>query len=408
MIVARGAPVAPFLDAPGQVQVLGRDLATHQTEELVAAGLTVVDAPPADRPYVLVSDRTWVTRGALRRFLEQGREGTRLRVDAPAWLDLTGSLQDWPEPGVYEVGWVAAGGAPEWQGLEPVTVDLEFELSAPEGKHPAMDHAMPASIPSSDAGVHQVDHWLHILRINWLSMSTTIERERRAFAASGVFSKVSNLLRVGWKAPSFDRAGIARALSHIDATADIHPTAVVEASVIGPGVTIGPLAVVRGSVLAANATVEEHAICNGSVLGEGARQGRRGMLNLCVLYPGAMVSNGRGHQASIYGRDAFTAETVMIYDLSFKDPIKVQHRGARVSSGTHFLGAAIGHRARLGAEVILGYGAQVPNDAMVVGSAHNVLRSWSPGDGPHRVQDGVGQPVAPRAEPPLDPSGKAR
>ena len=49
------------------------------------------------------------------------------------------------------------------------------------------------------------------------------------------------------------------------------------------------------------------------------------------------------------------------YDLSFGAPVKVLHRGERVSSGTHFLGAAIGHRARVGAEVILGYGAEVPN-----------------------------------------------
>ena len=43
--------------------------------------------------------------------------------------------------------------------------------------------------------------------------------------------------------------------------------------------------------------------------------------------------------------------------------------GQRVDSGNVFLGAAVGHRARIGGLVTLGYGAQIPNDAFLVGES---------------------------------------
>ena len=112
---------------------------------------------------------------------------------------------------------------------------------------------------------------------------------------------------------------------------------------IGRGVQIGPMAVVRGAVVGDGAQIEEHAICNASVLGKNTRLGRRGMLNLAVLYDGAFVSNGRGFQACVFGRDSFVAETVMAYDLSFGAPVKVLHRGALPSRCTILSRINMGH-----------------------------------------------------------------
>ncbi|MCB9763062.1 MAG: hypothetical protein H6739_24895 [Alphaproteobacteria bacterium] len=395
--------IAPFGDPVAASQVLARSLHAVQVEALEAVGLEVVDAPPADAPYLLLSDRTWVTEGALRRFLDTATPPARLQVTDPTWLEMTLPLQELSAPGVYEVALLPAGAPPRFDA-PPVAVDMAFEQQTPPVDHPAMAHAVPAAIAVSDGGVHQIDHWLHVLRVNWLAMSATIAREKRRFEALNVFVKVWRVLGLLLRARSLNPYRLGAALTRTGKGCRIHPTAVVEASVLGDGVEIGPFAVVRGSVLGDNVKVEEHSIVNASVLGDGAVIGRKGTANLCVLYPGAKLALGNGYQACVLGRDSFVAWSVTIFDISFKGPIKVWHKGERVSSGTWFLGAAIGHRAKVGAQVTLGYGTELPNDSFLVGPTDHVLRRWEPGEGPHRVVDGVARPVR-ACQPPPKPIG---
>ena len=91
---------------------------------------------------------------------------------------------------------------------------------------------------------------------------------------------------------------------------------------------------------------------------------------------GALVSRCGGLQASVVGRHAFIAQHAIIMDRSFDQEIRVESDGERVGSGRAFLGVALGHRARVGAGVVLGYGTQVPNDATVVLDSERVLRRW--------------------------------
>jgi len=172
---------------------------------------------------------------------------------------------------------------------------------------------------------------------------------------------------------------------------------VVEASQIGDGVEIGAFALVRGCIVGDGAKIEDYAHASVSVVGAGARLGRTCMFNFSVAYPGAFVSAGGGWQMSLFGRDAFVAMTASGYDLSFGAPIKVEHHGNIVSAETHFLGVCLGHRAKIGAHVRMGYGMAVPNDAFVVAPADTTLRRWpTPIDGPATVRDGVAVPVAKR------------
>jgi carbonic anhydrase/acetyltransferase-like protein (isoleucine patch superfamily) len=362
-------------------------------EEFQRVGLELATEVPELEPYLLVSDRTWITSAALKAFLAVAAPAQRMRVDNALWLDMTGPLQEWPDRGVFEVEMKGAGESPVFSAGETVVVDLSIEARKSPKEHPALAHAMPEHIPFSDACVHQIDHWSHVLRVNWMAISSTFAREGRRFSRRNPVVKLLGLLWIFLKTRSFSKWKYARSLSQIAKTASIHPTAVVELSVIGEGAEIGPHAVIRGSVLGAGVKVEEHAIVNASVLGDGARIGKRGTANLSVLYPEAFIGAGPGHQASVFGRSCFLAWSVTSYDLSFGQPVKVLHKGERVSSGTHFLGCAVGHRARIGGHVKLGYGAEVPNDAMLVGDSEPVLRHWESGEGPHRVTAGVAKPV---------------
>lgn len=388
-----GRRIPPFLDPMSQVQVAGRDLESVQREELAAAGFEPVSEPPADEPYLLYSDRTWFTREALVRFREQAQPPARLRVDHSTWLEACGPLQRWDEPGLYELALLPAGADPDFGQAPPVTVDLGFVDNPTPAPHPALVHATPESVPASDAAVFQIDHWVHILRANVVAKTAMIERSKRKFERSNPFSKALAVLKLVTRMRSLSEAGVRAALSRFGSGCKVHPTAVVEASVIGADVSIGPFAVVRAATIGKGVTIDEHASVNFSVVGEGANVSRRATLNLCVAYPGAHVAAGEGFQACVFGRDAFVAWSSTVFDLSFHQPIKVWDEGERVSSGEYFLGAAIGHRARIGGKVVLGYGAEVPNDGFVVGSADAVLRGWEDGPSPHRVVDGVARPI---------------
>ncbi len=403
-VLPSGQRIPPFLDAMDEVQILGRDLSAYRAEELGALGHELVSSPPRDEDYLCVSDRTWFTRGLIRRFVDQARAPARLQNRHPRWLELNAALQDLEQPGLYEIALLPAGSEPGFD-VPAAEIELDFEEQAPPRGHPAMAHAMPEAIPVSDAGVHQLDHWSHILRVNWLAMTCTIQREQRKFRGWGWVRHIWGVLWLLLKARSLNRYGLAKALTSKGVDCDIHPTALVEASVLGDRVSVGPYAVVRGSVLGDDSIVGGKAIVNASVLGAGAKVERRGTAILCVLYPGAFLSPGWGHQASILGREAFVAWSAMFYDLSFAAPIKVMHRGHRVSTGQHFLGVAIGHRAKVGGRVELGYGSEVPNDQLLVGAAHDVLRVWEEGEGPHRVEDGVARPVGRRRSRPISAEG---
>lgn len=383
LVVETGSPVAPFDDAPGDVIVLGRTLREWQREEVEEAGFEWVTQAPVGERYILVSDRTFLTRGTLRRVgaVERGR----VRVAEADWDKTVGPLHRVDQ--AFELA--VTDGPPSFEDLPVVPLEIGLIWDEVPPVHPAMAHAVADPAPVSECPLLQIDHWVHILQANRLAMAATIHRERRKFGELNVLVRVWKMLGV-WIRSGFSlrRGALMEALTTVGKDCDIHPTAILEGCVVGDRVRVGPYAVLRGSVLRDDVQIDEHAVVNGCVLGDGAHIDRRGMVNLCVLYPGAHVSNGWGIQFCVFGRDSFLALSGMIYDLSFKDPIKVRVGDRRVSSGLHFLGAAIGHRAVLGGRTVLGYGAEVPNDAMLVGPAHEALRIWEDGPGPHRVVDG--------------------
>ncbi|MEC8194708.1 MAG: hypothetical protein VX127_18370 [Myxococcota bacterium] len=366
--------IAPFGDDVSETMVDGRTLAEVQASVLAAAGCTPVDHPPADEPYLLYSDRTWFTAEAVRRLVRLG-EG-RFRAKDDAWFAWTGAQQSTPAPGVYELAVVR--GAPSFENAEPVDVEMGLRDLDLNVRQKAFAKANERTVRVGPAMVHQVHHWTHIIRINQLALLARAEEARFEWESAGWLKRAAMALRLLWKLRTLNPGRIPGRLSEVGENASVHPTAVVEFSIIGEGCEIGPHAVVRGSVLAAGAKVDSHGTVNASVLGVGAHVGRYGHVNLCSLYPGAMVSSGSGFQSSVFGRDSFMAWGSTVLDLSFGASIKVEVDGPgseRVDTQEHFMGAAIGHDAKIGNGVKIGFGVAVPNNALVVDGGE-MLREW--------------------------------
>ncbi len=383
--IPSGQSVEPFGDAPGRMQVLAGTLAEAQADAIVAAGCVLAEGPPTDEAYAVVSDRLWFTGSLLRAMIAEGRPG-RLVVTDDAFLRVTGALQsDAAHP---EIAIVAAGGAPSFTGLADLELDLRLAPMAPQGLHPAFQHAAADPLVAGARAVHGIEHWSHLVRVNLLALTARVAEAKAAFDGAAWWSKVGTAAAILWKAGRLNEAALARAVTRIGNGCSIHPSAVVEACELGNNVKIGAGAVVRGCVLGDGASVDVQAHCVASAIGPGAQVGRGTHLALSVLFPGALVSQGAGFQACVFGRDSFVAQGVTALDLSFGRQINVDHRGERVSSGGWFLGAAIGHRARIGAGVRIGYGVAIPNDTLLVGPPETLLRKVEPVNGPAMVRDG--------------------
>lgn len=387
-------PLAPFGDPAPALRVLDRPLHEVQAAALAAAGVELVERPPAGEPWLVFSERTWFTPELLRLLIAAGPG--RLRVESADYALAYEALQELPAPGLYEIGVHPAGqgalpeGFPE---LEPRTVDLGLQSQQLDGVHPALQFAA-RPFPVSAALVHQLDHWTHLLRVNLLAMAARGLQAKLDFDRAPLWRKAAILLGFLLRARPLSRWDVARGLSVLGRGVRIHPSAVVELSVLEDGVEVGPHAVVRGSHLGAGAKVEEHSTVNLSVLGAGSKLGRFGMLNLSVVYPNTMVSHANGYQACLFGADAFLGWGVTALDLSFGRPVKVERDGAWVDSGQHFLGVCVGHRARLAYGATLNAGVSVPNDAFLMGEHDGLLKRW--GEAPAGVacvvRDGVASP----------------
>lgn len=385
-----GRPLSPFGDLPADLPVLGESLAACQERVLGECGISLVDAPP-DEPWLALGDHTWLTAAALRRFLDAvPPQGGQMAISGP-FLDFSAPLQDLPE-GRLPVAVVPGGEADLQRLLElpRVEVDLGVEMHEVPFDHVALD-AVSEPVPASEALVHTIEHWSHLHRVNLLALVSQATTEKAAFDRAPWYQRLWVVLGLLLRARSLSPWRIAEVIAPRGPGCKVHPTATVEASILGANVEVGPHAVVRASWLGDGVKVHEHARVNLSVVGERATLARDVMCNLCLLMPGALLSQGFGYQACVLGRESFVAMGATAFDLSFGGEIKVMHRGERVSSGSRFLGVAIGHRARLMPHVIVGYGEEVPNDALLVADPGRIARRIPadlPAGEPYAVVDG--------------------
>lgn len=383
------ALLSPFGEPAAGLPILGGTLASAQ-----AAALAVAGVADARRTGTLVyGASTWFTATLVERLLAHGAP-CRLRVAHADWLRLVSPLGRDPEHPT--IGVVPEGAPPEALFDQPeLEIDGGFEPMKPALQHPAFAHASAEPLLSGLAVAHDVEHWAHLIRLNGIALAALGRERAREFGHLPWYRKLWAAIGVLWRARGLGEAAVGRALSRIGAGSKVHPTAVVEFCELGAGVVVGPHAVLRGVVAGDGAQFEAMAHVTASSIGPRATVGRQAHVALCVLAEGAYVSSGVGHQATLFGRDSFVALGVCTFDLSFGKPISVETPAGRQSAGTHFLGSAVGHRARLGAGVRLGYGMAVPNDALVVAPAADVLRRW-PDDvrGPVTVVDGSAVPLA--------------
>jgi carbonic anhydrase/acetyltransferase-like protein (isoleucine patch superfamily) len=365
--------------------VRNRRLSEWQDAAIAGAGL-VRCAAPTGRCLVL-PDTVFVGAETLRAFVDgaAGRSAV-LVLGNSVFVDQTAALQ--PDTERCAEG-LRFGGIRLIGDGETVDVVVNPDEELQTVSRPA-SMGGDLTVPLARRPCIAVGHWMHLLAADRAAAALPLRTTAPWKLGLGLLGAVL-------RARSTNKWAVLAKLSEVGKGCDVHPTALIEGSVLEAGVTVGPHARVMFSHVAAGATVMGRATVEGSSIGAGALVGQGSVVRFCVVYPGAAACMPIV-QMSVLGRDAATTQATWAMDANFENNVKVMMDGELRDSGTPFLGCAVGHGARVGTGLWIAAGREVPGGAFLIRDPRQTVRRISAGEvegAPLVALDGHARPWAP-------------
>lgn len=408
--VASGARIDPFECAVGDVPLGAGTLREAQADALRAAGATLGEGALLDEgadlegPALVVRDDVWVTRRALRGFVRAcvGRAApARLCLPRSRLLELALPLQDVPldEAGraAFDVAFVPPGVktcARALFALEPSSWVAppfrELALSVPVPRNILGSAQDALDWPLTSTIALRVRHWLHVLRAGHFAPQVALLDR----ASASLVTTALRCLPALRPTRQATLRALPRRLVFRGKGAVIHPTATVEASVLGDGVVVGAYSYVRNSVVGDGCVIEQRAHLNGCALGPRTFVSLNSSLSACVTF-GDTDACTNGMQACVIGPRCAMTSFARPLDLNPGGPVKVDDGGKLREVGELPCGAAFGPDVFVGADVVIAAGRAIPRGMKLVADPSRVLtrlpRDAAPGW--HVVEGGTLRPV---------------
>jgi carbonic anhydrase/acetyltransferase-like protein (isoleucine patch superfamily) len=358
-LLPTGRRLYPFDDLPAEWRVLDRPLLEHQLAALLACGyeaevLRAGDELPPNGQHLALSDALYASVEALKAFLAAAKLGGRtvqavaapgLFVDTVLWhlpKDETGGV---PLPLWYQAG----------DGLtpQPLVVCLDEEvLNLPMPAHMGTAPNRGLQTLLTRHVLVEIESWVNLYQAN---IQALLARTKRA--------KHEKTLRAAWAwlRGGGTLYGAMGRMNTIGRNCDIHPTAVIELSVIGDGVRIGAHAVVRSSVVGDHAVIDDHASVRACVVGEGASIANNNNVIFSVVYPRAFLISGP-YQFSMFGYETAIMHCICCDTRLDGRTVRAEvGPGQSLDSHQRYLGTCYGHGVRAGAGTITAPGRAIPN-----------------------------------------------
>ncbi len=398
-----GVRVAPFDEAASAAWVGDATADAHMTDALKRRGISLApvigeqDVPDGDGPWVIFADHAYATDKCLGDFLAAASDVVIGKPGATAqlWLAKTPS-SDYTRPASSVAvapldesgpGSVAADAkGPEAEAIERIGYNIFLHAGPLPGKTCAealaalAEQATPVVVKKRELGFPirlpllgdesrttmifpvtstvacHIESWVHILWLNHLMFGirwNEILRGHKLWA----FGRAASAFP--YNVPALTKSFVRKGKN-----VRIHPTAHVEASVLGDDVVIGARASVRNSILGKGVEVADHASVIASTVGDGAYVTPKTFLVWSCAYPESVISNYK-LQMSVVGRGAATSQWAGFVDAKIQGDIAIMVDGEKRSTERSFLGSCLGHHGYVGAKVLLLPGREVPNDAFI-------------------------------------------
>ncbi len=407
-VVDQGSCIEPFSVAVDDCPLGDRTFGEARAAALRAAGLS----PPSTKaalaaavhgPALVLADDLWVTRRALRAFVRQARRAattTRLALPPSRLLELTLPLQDVELDAsgnaVFPCAFVPAGAtttaAEALSGGAPLVARYkEIPVAVPVPRA-LLGRASPTTTwPLTSTVAMRVRHWLHVLRASHLAPQVWLLDRATASPVSSALRALVGL-RPGRDArmAAWKRAFVFRGRNTL-----IHPSAIVEGSVLGDDVVIGPQAVVLQSVIGDGCRIEQRAHVSQSTLGPRTFVSLNSSMQACVTFADADAC-ANNLQACVIGRGVGLTSFVRALDTVLDregrpgGEVSVRDGGRLRGVGELPCGVAFGPGVFVGAGVTIAAGRAIPARTRVVAGDDGLLRRpEGGGDGTFIVTDGA-------------------
>ena len=384
VVVAVSAPLPPFGVVVDECPLGSSTFGAARAQTLQACGLKepqhkTAPSSSVTGPCLVLSDELWITRRALKAFLQASSSSSqpvRLALPPSRLLELTLPLQDVEAvdggavfPCVFVPAGVTTTLAEAWK-CEPVVVAYkELLIVMPVPRWLMGREAATTTWPLTSTVVMRARHWLHVLRASHLAPQVwLIERALADPLRSGVrallgLRPTSTARFLAWK-----RQFVFRGKNTV-----IHPSAVVEASVIGDDVIIGPQAVVLQSVIGDGVVIEQRAHIAQSTLGARTFVSLNSSMQACCTFADADAC-ANNLQACLVGSKSGLTSFARALDTVVGGHVRVDDDGALRSVGELPCGVAFGPGCYVGANVTIAAGRVIPAGVRVVGAPAGVLR----------------------------------
>lgn len=407
-LVRKSAPLHPFARVVDECGLGGGTFASYRERTARRLGLVVEEAREGqalEGPALVVSDDVFVTRRALRGFRKASAKEaapTRLCLPPSRLLELFLPLQDVPVGAdgraAFEVAFVPAGARATPEALFALDAGRwrappfrEIELEVPLPRHLLGIDDARFTFPLTSTVAMRVRHWVHVLRASHLMPQ--VELLERA-EASPLRSLLRALLSLRLSKAATRRA-LAAHFSYRGRDTYVHPTATVEASVLGDGVRIGAYAYVVGSVLGDGVVVEQRAHVEQSCLGPRTFVSKNSTVSACVAFGDTDVCVNGIQTCAIAERCGLTSwarplDTIPGAHVHVKDGDTLRDAGALPC------GVAFGAGVFVGAGVDIAPGRAIPAGLKLVSDPSRTLLKApdevAPGTVAY-VEDGVPKPT---------------
>lgn len=341
-------------------------------------------------PALVWSDDVFVTRRCLRTFLRavlDGVECARLCLPKSRLLELFLPLQDVEvdEQGraAYELAWLPAGktttarelfalGRDRWR--TPSYRELLLELPAPRFILQREDASI--AMPLTSTAAMRVRHWVHVLRAGHLMPQVMLLERAMAQPVRSLLRAVTVPLRM-LVSGSLSRASLVAALRaayrYRGRGTFVHPTATVEASILGDGVVVGAYAYVSNSVIGDGCVIEQRAHVSGSALGPRTFVSLNSSMSACVTF-GDTDACINGVQACVIAQRCALTSFARPLDLAVQGQVRVEDEGQLRAAGELPCGVAFGPGVFAGADVVIAAGRAIPADVRLYVDGKGVLQ----------------------------------
>ena len=144
----------------------------------------------------------------------------------------------------------------------------------------------------------------------------------------------------------------------------IHPSAIIEGSIIGDNVSIGANTIVRFSYIQKGTVIADNVSVINCVLGEKTHISNSNYVNSILTYEEVFLIHGP-YQFSVFGYKS-ACFAVINCDIRLDEKtIKIPSSMGIIDSDQRILGVAYGHKSKTGGGNIVAAGRIVPNDKII-------------------------------------------